>query len=96
MGDEMAPPVTQPPRTLPLLSIGVVGMLVAQQALAVVGDALVAVRIVVDVQALPPGLQSDLGALSATLALQMPLDVGILIAWSSLMRWLVRRWVARG
>jgi hypothetical protein len=95
MGDEMAPPVTQPPRTLPLLAIGVVGMLVAQQALAVAGDALVAASMV-DVQALPPGLQSDLGGLSATLALQLPLDVGILIAWSSLMRWLVRRWVARG
>jgi hypothetical protein len=95
MGDEMAPPVTRPPRTLPLLAIGVVGMFVAQQALAVVGDALVAASIV-DIEVLPLGMQSDLGALSATMALQMLLDVGVLIAWSSLIRWLVRRWVARG
>jgi ABC-type antimicrobial peptide transport system permease subunit len=91
----MTPPVTQPPRTLPLLAIGVVGMLVAQQALVVVGDALV-VASIVDAQALPPLLRSALSTLSATLALQMLLDVGILIAWSGLMRWLVRRWVARG
>jgi ABC-type antimicrobial peptide transport system permease subunit len=91
----MAHPVTRPPRTLPLLAIGVVGMLVAQQALVVVGDALV-VASIVDAQALPPLLRSELSTLSATLALQMLLDVGILIAWSGLMRWLVRRWVARG
>ena len=91
----MAPPVTQPPRTLPILAIGAVGMLVAQQALVVVGDAL-AVASIVDAQALPPVLRPELSTLSGTLALQMLLDVGILIAWSSLMRWLVRRWVARG
>jgi hypothetical protein len=94
MGDDMAPPVTRPPRSPPLLAIGVVGMFVAQQALAVAGDVLVAASIV-DIEVLPLGLQSDVGALSATLALRLPLDVGILIAWSSLMRWLVRRWVAR-
>jgi hypothetical protein len=75
--------------------IGVVGIFVAQQALAVVGDALV-VASSVDAQALPPVLRSELSTLSATLVLQILLDVGILIAWSSLMRWLVRRWVARG
>jgi hypothetical protein len=91
----MAPPVTRPPRALPLVAIGVVGMLVAQQALAVVGDALV-VASILDVQALPPVLRSELSTLSATLAVEVLLDVGILIAWSSLMRWLVRRWVARG
>jgi hypothetical protein len=37
-----------------------------------------------------------LTTLSATLAVQMLFDVGILLASSALMRWLVRRWLARG
>ena len=86
----LPPRLATPPRVLPLLPIAFVGIVVGAQLFDALAAALFLAQLPLD-GALRRELD-DLGGADAV-ALELVVDIVVLIAASLVLRWLVRRWV---